>query len=213
MTQGDPEWTRLAATIEAEDAAAAASHNEQALRQHMLDVALGAVPFAGAISTAPVVLLLSHVALDDRSSRDDHAFSRDGWPLSALHPDAPAAPADWWRARTADLVDEFGAQHVSNSVAALFLTPWHTAVFDPRLRLPSRRRILQIAESVASRDATLVLMRGADLWIELPAIASLSTSRLVRARSWRATELTSANLGDDAWDLVRRRLAVHAWLD
>jgi hypothetical protein len=212
MIQGDRQWAALARRIATEDAEPAATHNAHALRQHALDVALGAVPYVGAISTAPVVLLLSHVELDGRSLPGDHAFRREGWPLSALHPEAPAAPRDWWRARTANLVDAFGAQHVSNAVAALFLTPWHTAVFDCRLRLPSRRRIVQLAESVASRDATLVLMRGADLWTESAAIASLPPARLIRSKSWRATELTHANLGDDGWQQVRRRIEVHAWL-
>lgn len=213
MVQGDCEWASLAHRMSAEDAEVAGAHNAQALPQHALAVALGAVPFVGAISTAPVVLLLSHVELESRSLPGDYAFRRDAWPLSALHPDAPAAPADWWRARTADLVEAFGAHHVANAVAALFLTPWHASVFDPRLRLPSRRRVLKLAESAAGRDATLVLMRGADLWTESAAIASLSTTRLIVSKSWRATELTPANLGDAGWDQVRRRIEVHAWLD
>src|SRR5581483_7148488 len=119
-------------TIAGEDAHPAATHNAQALPHHLLDLALGAVPYVGPISTAPVVLLLSHVELESRAAPGDYAFRRHGWPLSALHAEAPAAPRDRWRARTAALIEAFGAQHVANAVAALFLTPWHMPRFDAR---------------------------------------------------------------------------------
>jgi hypothetical protein len=212
MIQGDPQWRTLARRITVEDARPVAAHNAQTLPEYELHHRLGPVPFAGAIATAPVVLLLSHVELDTRATPADYSRGRAGWPLSALHPKAPIAPADWWRARAGELIDEFGAQHVSNALAAVYLTPWHTACFDARLRLPSRPRMLRLAESAAGRDATLILMRGADLWTESTAIASLPLARCIRARSWRATELTRANLGDQGWDQVRRCVEVHAWL-
>jgi hypothetical protein len=212
MAHEDCDWPGLAKTVTGEAACAAAAHNDQALPHHALDLALGAVPYVGPISTAPVVLLLSHVELPSRAAPGDYAFRRHGWPLSALHPDAPAAPRAWWQGSAAALIDTFGAQHVANSVAGLFLTPWHMASFDARLRLPSRARMLALAERVASRDATLLLMRGADLWTESAAIASLPITRLIRVKSWRATEITRANLGDDAWSHVLRQIEVHAWL-
>ena len=89
MLQGDQDWWRLAETITNEDRAAAMDHNVTASPEHRLHLALGPVPSVGAITTAPVVLLLSHPGLDARSSAQDYCFRRPGWPLSALHPDAP----------------------------------------------------------------------------------------------------------------------------
>jgi len=114
--------------------------------------------------------------------------------------------------RTADLASVFGVQHVANSVAAVFLTPWRSARFDGRLRLPSRNAMLAMAEQAAARDATLVLLRSTDLWLECPAVAALPPTRVICAKSWYATALTPTNLGLAAWDQICRRIAGHAWL-
>jgi len=212
VIQGDDAWLELAQKIASTDAADLLRHNAAVSQDFALHASLGAVPFVGAISTAPVVLLLSHPEPDAASSANDHSFHRKGWPLSALHPDAPPAPARWWHDRAADLVTLFGAQQVANAVAAVYLTPWHAACFDPQLRLPSRRLVLELAAKAAARDATLLLLRGADIWTESPAIASLPMTRLVHSRAWRATELTQVNLGDDAWAQICRQIEVHAWL-
>jgi len=212
VIQGDEAWLDLANTIASTDAADAIRQNAGVSPDFALHATLGPVPFVGAISTAPVVLLLSHPELDPASSSSDHEFHRKGWPLSALHPEAPPAPARWLHERAADLITRFGAQQVANAIAAVYLTPWHTACFDPKLRLPSRRLLLQLAANAAARDATLLLLRGADLWTESPAIAALPMTRLVRSRAWRATELTQVNLGDDAWAQICRQIEVHAWL-
>ena len=66
--------------------------------------------------------------------------SSERWPLAALHQDAPLGLYDWWHDRLAALIAAFGERHVANAVAGLFLTPWPSEAFDPRLRLPSRRR-------------------------------------------------------------------------
>jgi hypothetical protein len=212
MVQGDEGWINLAMMLAKDDTAPAAKYNlcsppESALRLH-----LGPVPFAGALTTAPIVLLLGNPDWEERAEPHDFAFRRDGWPLSTLHPEAPAGVSSRWQSRMADLVGVFGAQHVANSVAALFLTPWRAARFDERLRLPSRQLMLALAQSVAARDATLVLLRGADLWMEVPEVATLPPARIVRSKSWRATALTPDNLGLSAWDQICRQIDVHAWL-
>ena len=89
MRQGDQDWWRLADTISTEDRPRALEHNAHASPQHRLELALGPVPCAGAIMTAPVVVLLSHPLLDAQSTPDDYSFRRAGWPLAALHPEAP----------------------------------------------------------------------------------------------------------------------------
>ena len=97
MRQGDQDWWRLADTISTEDHPRAVEHNAHAPPQHRLELALGPVPCAGAIMTAPVVVLLSHPALDAQSTPDDYSFRRAGWPLAALHPEAPRGISVWWR--------------------------------------------------------------------------------------------------------------------
>jgi hypothetical protein len=212
MLQGDPDWWRLAATISNEDRALAIEHNANALLEHRLHERLGPVPCVGAIMTAPVVLLLSHPPLDLRSTPHDYSFQRPGWPLSALHPEAPQGIAESWRNRVAALVDLFGAQHVSNAVAAVFLTPWRSVSFADRLRLPSRRRMLDLAASAAARDGLLLMLRYAELWTEHAVIAALPSTRSFNPKWWRVTELNRRNLGDEAWTTMCQRIEVHAWI-
>ena len=211
MLQGDPDWWRLAETISNEDRSAAIQHNGRAEPEYRLCDGLGPVPCVGAIMTAPVVLLLPH-ALDGRSTPSDYSFHRPGWPLSALHPEAPRGIAERWRNRVAALTDLFGAQHVSNAVAAVFLTPWRSFSFADSLRLPSRRRMLDLAASAAARDAMLLMLRYQDLWTEHPVIAALPSTRRFNPRSWKVTELSERNLGDDAWTTLCRRIETHAWI-
>jgi len=212
MVQGDEGWMDLAMMLAKDDTAPAAHYNLSSPPDSALRLHLGPVPFAGAITTAPVVLLLGNPDCDERAAPHDFAFRRDGWPLSALHAEAPAGVSARWQSRMADLVGVFGAQHVANSVAALFLTPWRAPRFDERLRLPSRQLMLALAQSAAARDATLVLLRGAELWMESAEVAALPPARVIRSKSWRATTLTPDNLGLSAWDQMCRQIDVHAWL-
>jgi hypothetical protein len=212
MRQGDRDWWRLAETISNEDLASVIEHNAGARSEHRLEALLGPVPCVGAIMTAPVVMLLSHPALSARSTPEDYSFRRPGWPLAALHPDAPGGLGDWWRSRLADLIDRFGAQHVANAVAAVFLTPWRSAGFDDRLRLPSRPRMLDLAASAASRDALLLMLRGEELWTEHAVIAALPPTHRLKPRTRRLTEISFQNLGEDAWNIICQRVEVHAWL-
>jgi hypothetical protein len=201
---------RVAKAICAEDRIHATSYNARAAAAHRLRLPLGPVPCLGAVATAPVVLLLSHPQPEAGSS-GGYAFRRSGWPLATLHPDAPVEFHATWSRRFEPLVGRFGAQHVSNSLAVVFLTPWQCEQFDERLRLPSRQRMLDLAAAAGARDAILIVAHGAELWTEHADIASLPLSRRVHARSRRRTEMTEENLGD-AWDAVCRRIEVHAWL-
>ncbi|HSV20136.1 MAG TPA: hypothetical protein VLR71_17100 [Casimicrobiaceae bacterium] len=212
MVQGDEDWIDLAMVVATDDAGPAARHNLGAGPENALGLHLGPVPFAGALTTAPVVLLFSHVEWGTSAAPHDYAFERRGWPLSAVHPEAPRGVADRWTSRMSELIGVFGAQHVANSVAGLFLTPWRAARFDERLRLPSRPLMLALADKVAARDATLVLLQGADLWMEAAAVAALPPTRVIRSRTHRATEMSPANLGLAAWDHICRQIDVHAWL-
>jgi hypothetical protein len=118
----------------------------------------------------------------------------------------------WWHARLKPLIDRFGAQHVSNAVAAIFLTPWYGIAFDDRLRLPSRKRQLELAGTAAARDALMLMPRCEFLWTENPDVASLPPTRRLHAKSWRSTDVSAENLGGEAWDAVCRRIEIHAWL-
>ena len=212
MLQGDLDWQALAAAIAEEDHASAVSHNALAGEETRLGVPLGAVPFLGAIMTAPVVLLLSHPQSGAGSTPGDYSFHCAGWPLSALHPDAPRGIGDSWRARLGALIDVFGAQHVSNAVAIAFLTPWRSVAFPELLRLPSRQRMLGLAASAAARDALLLLLRHQELWTEHEAIAALPPTRRFVPRLWRVAELNPRNLGESAWTTLCKRIEIHAWI-
>jgi hypothetical protein len=210
MQYGDDDWRRLTEAIAREDAPAVAQYNTTAPPARRL--AALPVPFMGPVMTAPVMLLLAHPALDARVEPADYGFQRRGWPLAPLHAEAPRGLWEWWQYRLAALVDDFGEQHVANAVAALFLTPWPSESFDLTLRLPSRHRMLALAASAAQRDAVILLLRGAELWTEHPDIASLPPSRRFYPRSWRTTCVNRNNLGDTAWETIRKRVGVHAWL-
>jgi len=211
MLQGDPDWLRLTQAIAGEDAAAQ-SYGGESSDEERLHGTVMPVPFLGAVMTAPVVLLLTHPLLDARSVASDYAFNRAGWPLSLLHPEAPVGLAERWHDRLDQLVDAFGAQHVSNAVAAVFLSPWPGETFEARSRLPSRHRQLDLAARAAARDALILVLRGDDLWTEHPEIAALPPTRRFYPKTWRTTRLSRANLGEDAWTTVCKRVEVHAWL-
>ena len=212
MVQGDEDWLELAMMVAQDDSAACARYNLGARPEQAVWLHLGPVPFVGALTTAPVVMLLSHADCDESAGTEDYAFVRPGWPLSALHPQATVGVRDRWASRAADLITVFGAQHVSNSIAALFLTPWRTRRFDKRLRLPSRSLMLSLARSVAARDAILVLSPDAEQWLESDPVAALPATRLLRPSGRDTTELTPASLGVGAWEQVCRQIDVHAWL-
>ena len=212
MVQGDEDWLELALMVAQDDSAACARFNLGARPEHALWLHLGPVPFVGALTTAPVVMLLAHADCDESATPQDYAFVRAGWPLSALHPEAPQGVRDRWTSRTAELIGVFGAQHVSNSIAALFLTPWRTRRTDRRVRLPSRSLMLSLARSVAARDAILVLSPDAEQWLESDPVATLPATRLLRPSGRDTAELTPGSLGATAWDQVCRQIDVHAWL-
>ena len=210
MIQGDTDWRSLARAICEDDRIEATSHNLNHGLRERVRLQLGPVPCVGAIRTAPLLLLLDHPPLDPRATSDDRTFVRPGWPLAALHPDAPASLADWWRPRVATLVARFGAQHVANSIAAVYLMPWHAAPLPVVARFPSRARLLDVAADAAARDAVLLIAGGTDAWIEHPTIGALPPSRRVVLERADAM-LTPANLGD-AWDAICARIEVHAWM-
>jgi len=201
----------IAGLIEEEDRAAIRVYNASAPDDFRLRTELGAAPYDGDFSLAPVVMLLGSPGYDETSAPNDHAFEREGWPFAGLHPEAPPGLRLRWHARLASLVDAFGAQHVANSVLALHVTPWASRRFDPTLRLPSRRRILHLAGDIVRRGALLMVLRAAELWTEHPEIAALPASRRIQARSWRASHVHPDNIGDEAWVAVCQRVEAHIW--
>jgi hypothetical protein len=203
----------IAALVHDEDREAIDAYNEEAPDDLRLRADLGALPFDGDFGAAPIVMLLANPPYDEASAADDHAFEREGWPLAGLHPEAPPGLRQRWHARLAALVDAFGAQHVANSVLALHLTPWASRRFDTPLRLPSRQRMLDLANDLVRRGAFMMVLRAAELWTEHPAVPALPPSRRAHARSWRATHVHPDNIGDDAWLAVCRRVGAHIWDD
>jgi hypothetical protein len=201
----------IAGLIENEDRDAIRVYNASAQGDLRLRVELGASPYEGDYVRAPVVILLANPGYDETSGANDHGFEREGWPLAALHPEAPPGVRLRWHARLGALVDAFGAQHVANSVLALHITPWASRRFDATLRLPSRRRMLHLASDVVRRGAIMMVLRAPELWTEHPEIAALPSSRRIHARSWRASHVHPDNIGDEAWVAVCRRVEAHSW--
>jgi hypothetical protein len=203
------EWVELADAVDAEDRPGAGAYNARAETESKLQVELGPIPYFGAIAHAPLVLLIAHPAYNGAAKPGDHAFHRSGWPLAALHPEAPPGMRAWWQMRLSQLIALFDPRSVATAVAAIPLTPWASRSFDRELRLPSRRRMLAFAASAASRGALLVTMREPALWTESPEIAALPRWQNLLPRSWRATRVDRENLGDAAWSLLCHRIAAH----
>jgi len=72
--------------------------------------------------------------------------------------------------------------------------------------------MLDLAAAAAARDALLVAIGDENVWTEHPHIAALPFTRRFVARPWRASELSPATLGDDAWTAICQRVAIHAWI-
>jgi hypothetical protein len=204
--QGD--WRQLVDAIANEDRMAVWHYNAVTSTEFRLQVELGPMPCFGAIDTAPVVLLIAHPVFHPGSTLHDHSFRRSGWPLAALHPDAPSGARRWWHERLEHLIVAFGARAVANAVAAVPLTPWSSTRFDRDLRLPSRKRLLSLAASAARRGALMVTTREPALWTEAPDIAGLPRRQNVVPRSWRA-RIDPVSLGSDAWSLMCRQIEAH----
>jgi hypothetical protein len=201
-----PSWPQRVDAIAAEDRVAVGAYNAVACDDFRLRAELGPVPCFGAVDTAPVVMLIANPRFDEDATLRDHAFQRSGWPLAALHPDAPSGLRQWWHERLDHLMVAFGAHAVANAVAAVPLTPWASARFDRDLRLPSRPRMLSIGASAAQRGSLIVTTCEPALWTESPAIASLAPGQKLAPRAWRTCALNPANLGESAWALLCGRV-------
>lgn len=183
------------------DGAAIAKYNSRAVnRDYLLHSELGPSAFEGDIDNAPVVLLLANPGYDQNMAIDEHFFARHGWPLSGLHPEAPAGLRSWWTARLGSLINRSSAQLVSQRVACLQLTPWASGRFDSGLRLPSRQRLLEAADRVAQRGALLLIMRGERLWFEAAGVSA--HPRRFRTNNPRCAYVSEGNLPPDAWRQV-----------
>jgi len=203
---------QLDALLADEDEAWLALHNAHARPSGRLYTESGAVPFLGAIATAPVVLLLTHPEIDPGTAPGDYRFAREGWPFAALHPDAPEGLARRWHRRLSPLVRRFGAQHVAHSIAVVFLSPWPSVAFEPRVEFPSRRRLHGLVSRAAGRDAAFVIGPDADAWFEHAVVAELPPTRRATTYADAPEELDAGAIGPDAWDLLCARVEVHAWL-
>jgi len=212
MVRVEEEARRVDAQFGVEDAAWLALHNAHARPSGRLYAEAGPVPALGAVTTAPVLLLLTHPAIDAETPPADYRFAREGWPLAALHPDAPPGLARRWGRRLSPLVRRFGAPHVANAVAVVFLNPWPSVAFDARLELPSRARMHAIATRAAERDAAFVIGPDADAWFAHPVVAALPATRRATTYADAPEELDAGAIGPEAWDLLCARIEVHAWL-
>jgi len=178
-------------------------YNLRARAEYRLHVELGPCPYEGDIASAPIVLLLANPGFDKTSTLQDHTFEHNGWPFAGLHPDAPKGVRDWLEKRLLGLIKEFGAQHVSQSIAALQITPWASKKFDSDLRLPSREQMLKLAEDATARGALIIVMRAEKLWDQDERVAH---GRWLKTKNPRCSYVSMGNLGEDGWRSVLKTM-------
>lgn len=190
--------------IHALDASAIQAYNARAKNKFQLHVDMGPSPYEGDIENSPIVLLLANPGFDHTSSLQDHQFAAPGWPLSGLHEQAPIGMRNWWRPRLRTLCADYGDKYIAGRIAALQINPWACANFDSSLRLPSRAKLLGIAEGAAKRGATLIVMRARRLWLESDILRA--HPHLYGTKSPRCSYVTERNLGMEAWGKIRDAL-------
>lgn len=174
---------------------------------------LGPCPFEGDIINAPVVLLLANPCSNDVVSAD-HKPTRDilsDWPLWGLHPNANKRLRAWWKPRLDTLIEQFGLQKISQSVAAIQLNPWASQKFDASNRgiLPSRQLMLDTAEATAKRGALLVVVRSVRLWCASEVIAQ-HTNKIINPHPI-CSYVSKGNLGECSFSAIE--LAIKNYLD
>lgn len=189
------------------DATAIERYNAKARPEYRLHPELGPSQYEGDIDTARLVMLLSNPGFDATSTPDDHTFKRNGWPLAALHDDAPTETRDWIRRRLRALTDIFGRQHVSQTVACLQLNPWASPKWDADCVLPSRNIQLELADRAAQRGAVILIMRSERLWLRAPSV--LNSPRRYRVNSWRSSYVSPTNMSAEAWSTICNAVADH----
>lgn len=180
-------------------------YNAKVRDKFKLRVELGPCPFEGDINSSSVLLLFANPGFDETSSINDHKFTVDGWPLSGLHENAPTGMRDWWSPRLRDLCKRYGDQNISKKVAALQINPWASTNFDSNLRLPSRSKMLGLAENAARRGAVIVIMRAERLWLESNCIKNYP--HRYSTKSKLCSYVTEGNLRAEAWEKINKALS------
>lgn len=178
---------------------------------YLLHEHLGPCPFEGDIINAPVVLLLANPCSNDVVPAD-HKPAREilsDWPLWGLHPGANKMLRAWWGPRLGSLIEQFGLQKVSQSIAAIQLNPWASQKFDASRRgvLPSRKLMLDIAEATAKRGALLVVMRSVRLWFASEMIAR--HSKKIINHHPICSYVSQGNLGEHGFSAIESAIKNH----
>lgn len=180
-------------------------YNRSASDKYRIRDELEPYAFEGDLANARIVMLLSNPGYGQGSSLASHTFRRDGWPLSAIHPDAPAETYRWNRRLLKSLIELFGAQLVSQRVAKLELTPWASKSMDTKLLLPSRALVLNVVNRLAQRGIVIVVLRSEALWLQAEDVARSKTR--FRVKNWRSASVSPGNLSAEAWAQVVEAMA------
>jgi hypothetical protein len=191
-------------SITAVDLACVQDYNQRASSKFRLRTELGPLAYEGDLENARVALLLSNPGFGEESTLESLNFTRDGWPLSGIHPDAPLGTLKWQRRLLKHLISLVCSQLVSQRVAKLELTPWASVAFDRKLRLPSRRLVLDAAAELARRGIPLVVLRSEELWLEEPSVAG--SPHRYRVNNWRSASVSPGNLTQEGWMAVSRAI-------
>lgn len=199
MSHMNLDYATLRTQISQADHEAVPSYNKRRHVDHHLDADLGPCPYEGDIEAAPIVLLLANPCSNDvgPNGHDPDPSIRAKWPLWGLNPGGNEVLHRWWLRRLGALIALTDLTTVSRQVVATQLTPWASRKFDPDCTLPSRRLMLQVAESAVDRGALLVVMRSARLWNESPKIAGYGNK--VLARNPRCSYVSRGNFQPQDW--------------
>lgn len=190
--------------------------NARAPENQRYDTSLFPEPFFGSLNAPVVVLNLNPGwSPDDAAVHADPTFaamSRNSlrhelnpYPFLHLQPTGDTPGGRWWRQRTRELQTDVGFETVAKHLACIQFTPYHSSRYSAASpRLPSQEHNFFLVHSAMAREAEIVIMRSAALWLAaVPELAGYV--RLHRGANPRAPFLSPGNL-QGAYDVVARRL-------
>lgn len=199
------------------DIALVEAFNARSSDRHKFDLTLLPEPYLGSLTATVVVLNLNPgVSPQDAEVHAQEEFRRRArlslehqlqpYPFLHLQPDLETPGIIWWKRRTRELTEDVGFQAVSNRLACIQYTAYHSKEYSKRSPLlPSQEYAFELVRLAMKRKAEIVVMRAKSLWMQ--AIPALSTyDHLHYASNPRSPYLSRGNL-KSSYAAIARRLA------
>jgi hypothetical protein len=169
-------------------------------------------PFIGNF-LAPVVVLALNPGFspDDPKTHQDERFiefsrrnlknENTEYPFFFLNPSINAPGRTWWEQKLSRLIRAKGQETVAQKVLCIEFFPYHSRRFDyAKLNVPSQDFSMELVRKAMSRDALIIILRGAKLWFRaLPELATYK--RMYRVRNPQNVILTSTNC-PEGYDII-----------